>query len=290
MMEVEQILKSVKNLEITTRRLVDGLVAGNFNSKFKGQGIEFSEIRDYRYGDDIRAIDWNVTARFNHPYIKEYIEERDLRIYVMFDFSASGNFGNIIEKKRKAIEIASALIMSAVRNSDKSGLCLFTEDVEKFIPARKGKKHALKLIRELVTHTPKFYGTNLENAVNKFLKLVKKKSVVFIVSDFFSEDFEKQIGMLNRKHDLVALRVNDKREMELEDVGLIELEDEETGEQVLVDTSDKDFRNAYEKQIDEEEKRLKSIFRRQGVSELRLFTDESHEIALKRFFRSRVRA
>ncbi len=283
----KEVIRQVRKIEITTRNLVDGLVAGNYHSIFRGQGIEFSEIRDYRPGDDIRAIDWKVTARFNHPFVKEFIEERDLRVFFAFDFSASGSFGNIIQKRRKAIELTATLIFSAMRNNDNVGLFIFTDHVERYVPARKGRRHALKLITHMVMHEPGSKKTDLNGSLSFISKVLKKRSILFIVSDFFSDDFGYPLAVLKGRHDVIAVRVWDSREMEIPDVGLIELEDEETGEQVLVDTSDEEFRKNYSKQIRAYNDRLNSLFRKHNIDAVDVVTDDDYAVPLKKFFRTR---
>ncbi len=287
MERIKEVLKQVKKIEITTKHLVDGLISGNYHSVFKGQGIEFSEIRDYRAGDDIRAIDWKVTARFNHPFIKEFIEERDLRVYFAFDFSASGEFGNLIEKRKKAINITATLMFSALKNNDKVGLFIFTDKVEGYIPARKGKRHLLKIISNLVTYEAKSKMTNINNSLSFISKVLKKRSIIFIISDFYSDDFIKPIKILKNKHDVIAIRVSDKREDNIPDIGLIELEDEETGEQILVDTSDEEFRNNYSKIIQNQIEKVNNNFKKNKVDIVNITTDDSYEIPLKKFFRMR---
>ena len=286
---MKEILKQIKKIEINTKQLVDGLIAGNYHSVFKGQGIEFSEIREYKPGDDVRAIDWKVTARFNKPFVKEFIEERDLRVYFVFDYSSSNFFGNVVEKKRKAVELVATLMFSAMQNNDNVGLFIFTEGIEKFVPARKGRKHVLKLISLLLSHKPLSEKTDLGAALAEVSNILKRRSIVFIVSDFYNQDFSKQLLVLKNRHDVVAIKVNDARELELPDVGLIQLEDEETGEQILIDTSDPVFRENYKREVENEEKRLERIFRRHKVDVLRVLTDEPYEIPLKKFFNLRKR-
>ena len=287
MRETKEILKQVRRIEIVTKNLVDGLITGEYHSIFKGQGIEFSEIRDYRPGDDIRAIDWKVTARFDHPFVKEFIEERDLNVYFVFDYSASNYFGNLIEKRRKAIELTATLMFSAMKNNDNVGLFIFTEDIEKFIPARKGRRHVLKLISSLVSHKPQSKGTNIEKALSHVSNIIKKRSVIFILSDFYNQDFSKPLKILKRRHDVIAIKVNDAREAEIPDVGLIQLEDEETGEQLLVDTSDQGFRDNYVRIVNKEEIRLRNLFNKNGVDVININTDSPYESPLRKFFRMR---
>ncbi len=287
MLQTKEVLEQVKKIDITTKNLVDGLIAGNYHSIFKGQGIEFSEIRDYRPGDDIRSIDWKVTARFNHPFIKEFIEERDLRVFFAFDFSASGSFGNIVEKRRKAIELTATLMFSALRNNDNVGLFIFTDGVEKYIPARKGRRHVLKLISSLVTHQPESKETNLKNSLSYIANVIKKRSILFVISDFYSEDFAQPLTALRNRHDVIAIKVRDNRESELPNIGLIQLEDEETEEQILVDTSDKEFRKNYARVMKTQNNKLDALFKKHKINTVEISTDESYEIPLRKFFRTR---
>jgi len=287
MQNTKDVLRQVKKIEIVTKNLVDGIIAGNYRSIFKGQGIEFSEIRDYRVGDDIRSIDWKVTARFNHPFIKEFIEDRDLNVYFVFDCSASGNFGNFVEKRSRAVELVATLMFSAVRNSDNVGMFLFTDNVEKYVPAKKGRRHVLKLIDLLISHKPVNKKTDIGKSLSSISHVIKKRSVVFVVSDFYNPDFVKSLKILRGRHDVVAIKTNDSREFDIPDVGLIELEDEETGEQILVDTSDADFRENYSRIMRNEEARLKRLFGRNGVDMIKIRTDGSYEKSLKKFFKIR---
>ncbi len=287
MVGTREIIKQVRKIEISTKHFVDGLISGDYHSIFKGQGIEFSEIRDYRPGDDIRSIDWKVTARFNHPYIKEFIEERDLNVYFAFDYSGSGSFGDKTEKRRKAIELTATLMFSAIRNNDNAGLFIFTDDVEKFIPARKGRKHALKMLSHLVSHRPLSPKTDISSSLRHMANVMKKRSILFIISDFYSDDFSAPISILKRRHDVIALKISDIREKSMPDVGLIELEDEETGEQVLVDTSDEGFRKDYEKVMREHHDSLRNLFKKTGTDMVEVMTDMPYETPLRKFFRQR---
>jgi len=287
MQDTKSVIKQVRNIELSTKKLVDGLIAGNYHSIFKGQGIEFSDIREYNSGDDIRSIDWNVTARFDKPYIKEFIEERDLNIYFIFDFSGSNSFGNITDKKNKAIELAATLMFSAMRNNDNVGAFIFTESVEKFIPARKGRKHILKLISTLISYNPKNTTTNIEKSLSFVSNIVKKRSIIFILSDFHNQEFSKPLRILNKKHDIIAIKINDDREIKIPDVGMIRLEDEETGEQIIVDTSDEEFRKEYSKIILNEEKRIKEQFNKNKVDTINIQTNDDYFLPLKRFFKIR---
>ncbi|NIA04011.1 MAG: DUF58 domain-containing protein, partial [Nitrospiraceae bacterium] len=283
MTQTKEIIKQVKKIEIKTRHLVDTLISGSYHSIFKGQGIEFSEIREYHPGDDIRAIDWKVTARYNKPFIKEFVEERNLRIYFLFDYSASGDFGNMFEKKRKAIELTATLLFSAIRNNDNAGLFIFTDHIERYIPPRKGKRHALKLITALVEHMPQSKKTDLNSVLIQISHIIKKRSIIFIISDFYSDNFVKPLSILKNKHDVIAIRIWDNREQEIPNIGLIELEDEETGEQILIDTSDEDFRKNYIELMRNESKKLNNIFKKYKIDSMTVTTNEPYEIPLRKF-------
>jgi len=288
MEQTKEIIKRVKKLEITTKQLVDGLITGNYHSVFKGQGIEFSESREYRIGDDIRSIDWKVTARFNHPYIKEFIEERDLHVYFALDVSGSSSFGNNVSKRKKALEIVASLMFAALKNNDNVGVFLFTDSIELFIPARKGRKHVLKAISKIVGFKSQSMNTNLSSSLEYISKVVHKRSIVFVVSDFFDDDFQHPLKILKNKHDVIALRVIDKREQEIPDIGLIELEDEETGEQILVDTSDETFQLRYKEQIARHEQHLIHSLRKIKIDMVNILTDEPFDVPLKKFFKYRL--
>jgi len=288
MSQTKEILKKIQKLDIKTKQLVDGIITGNYNSIFKGQGIEFSEIRDYRAGDDIRTIDWKVTARFNHPYIKEFIEERDLQVYFAIDLSGSGSFGTNISKKEKSLEIIASLMFAALRNNDGIGAFLITDHIEKFIPARKGRKHVLQLLDILTTFTPNSAKTNLKKTLENISKIIKRKSIVFIISDFIdNSNYFKPLKILRKRHDIIALKIVDPREKEIPDVGMIELEDEETGEQILVDTSDEEFRNSYSDLIAKNDSEFLTNMIKIKVDTIPLLTNQDYSISLKKFFKRR---
>jgi len=288
-METKEIIKKVKKIEIKTKHLVEGLMTGAYHSVFKGRGIEFSEVREYVPGDDVRSIDWKVTARMNHPFVKEFIEERDLTMYIIFDVSASGEFGATKSKKEQATELAATLMFSAIQNNDNVGLMLFSDRMERFIPARKGKKHVLKLVRELVTYEPVGKTTDIGVALSYFSKIIKRGSIIFIISDFYSSDFLLPLKMIRQKHDVIAINIHDIRELEIPDVGYIELEDEETGEQILVDTSDALFRKRYEGIMKERELGLTRHMHKLGIDMIALHSDQTYETPLRNFFRTRER-
>ena len=290
MNQTQEILKQIKNLEISTKYLVNELLTGNYHSTFKGQGIEFSELREYRSGDDIRSIDWNVTARYNQPYVKEYVEERDLQVYFLLDISGSGSFGSKIPKKRKSLEIVASLMFSALKNNDNIGIFLFTDKIEKFIPARKGKKHVLQILRSVISFQPKSKATNLKTTLVQVSQILKKRCIVFILSDFFDlNDYLKPLKILTRKHDVILLKISDLREQEIPEIGLIELEDEETGEQILVDTSDPAFQKKYIEIVSNNESQLISNLIKLKVDFIKILSDENYETPLRKFFKKRIR-
>jgi len=289
MPKVKEILKRVKKLEIRTNMLVEGLIAGNYHSVFKGRGIEFSEVREYVPGDDIRAIDWNVTARFNSPFVKEFVEERDLNVYIVFDVSGSSEFGSEKSKKEVGFEIAASLMFAALKNNDNIGLCLFSDHVEKFIRPRKGKKFVLRLLRELIYFEPSSRKTDIGKSLTELGKILKRRSILFIISDFISEDFEKPLKYLRKRHDVVLINLSDVREEEIPDIGYVLLEDEETGEQILVNTSDESFRNFYEKSVRRRREELERKMKKLKVDMIYVRTDEPFYMPLMRFFNMRKR-
>jgi uncharacterized protein (DUF58 family) len=286
----KEILSTVRTLEISTRRLVDGLLQGAYHSVFKGRGIEFSEVREYAYGDDVRAIDWNVTARFNHPYVKEFIEERDLNVVILFDVSSSAHFGSTKEKKDAAIELAASLMFAALRNNDNIGLLLFSDYPERFIPLRKGKRHVLKLIRELICYQPLHRMSDLHSTLVFTSKVLKKRSIIFIISDFLlPETYQKPLRILKGRHDLICVSMSDIREHELPDIGFVELEDAETGEQMLIDTSQEEFRSTYAKLVKRRNSQFMRMMRSLGVDTIQLRSDEPLEVPVRRFFCMRMK-
>lgn len=286
---MKEVLKEVKKLDIKTRDLVNGIVSGNYHSVFKGQGIEFSEIREYVAGDDVRNIDWNVTARMGKPFIKEFIEERDLRVYFLMDFSGSLNFGNLVSKNAKAALLVASLMFSAIRNNDSVGVFFASDKVEKYVTARKGKKHALRVLKDMLEFEAENKGTDLNQSISDVTGILKRKSLVFIVSDFISEDFSKALRILKGRHDVVAIKMTDEREKEIVDVGLIELEDQETGEQILIDTSDEEFRENYKRIVKEHDTKLKKTFQRNKIDMIEISTQGDFSQGLNAFFARRLK-
>ena len=289
-METSELLKRVRKIEIKTRGLSKNIFAGEYHSAFKGRGMTFSEVREYQYGDDIRNIDWNVTARHNRPYVKIFEEERELTVMLMIDVSASRNFGTISKlKKNQITEIASVLAFSAIQNNDKIGVIFFSDKIEKFIPPKKGRTHILHIIRELIDFYPEDKQTDIEQALEYMTNSIKKRCTCFVISDFIDEhDFAHALAIANRKHDVVALRVYDPRENQLPPVGMMYLRDAETGEQMWVDTSDKKLREAYEKYAFVREKELDAIFKRSGVDVANIRSDEDYVRALITLFKKRA--
>ena len=289
-METSELLKRVRKIEITTRGLSKNIFAGEYHSAFKGRGMTFSEVREYQYGDDIRNIDWNVTARHNRPYVKIFEEERELTVMLMIDVSASRNFGTISKlKKNQITEIAAVLAFSAIQNNDKIGVIFFSDKIEKFIPPKKGRTHILHIIRELIDFYPEDKQTDIEQALEYMTNSIKKRCTCFVISDFIDEhDFAHALAIANRKHDVVALRVYDPRENQLPPVGMMYLRDAETGEQMWVDTSDKKLREAYEKYAFVREKELDAIFKRSGVDVANIRSDEDYVRALITLFKKRA--
>jgi uncharacterized protein (DUF58 family) len=285
----KEILKKVREIEIYTNRLVNDVLAGEYHSVFKGRGMEFSEVREYQQGDDIRTIDWNVTARMGHPYVKIHVEERELTVLLLIDASASGNFGTINHMKGElAVELCAVLAFSAIRNNDKIGLITFTDDVEKYIPPKKGRNHVLRVIRELLYFEPERKGTNIQAALEYLNRMMKRKAVVFLVSDFIAGDYEQLLRVTSRKHDVIPITITDPRETELPKVGLLELEDAETGEMVMVDTFDANVRQAYRNLALQNQTARERLFRSMKMDCIDVRTDEPYVSALINFFRKRA--
>ncbi|MBN1893465.1 DUF58 domain-containing protein [bacterium] len=286
----KEILKKVRRIEITTRGMVNDVFSGEYHSVFKGRGMEFSEVREYQVGDDIRTIDWNVSARMGHPYVKVFEEERELTVMLLVDASSSGEFGTHERMKGEiAIEICALLAFSAIKNNDKVGLIIFTDKIEKFVPPRKGKSHVLRVLREMLYFKPEDRKTDIAGVLEYLNRVIRRRSVVFLVSDFLSSDFEKPLQIANRKHDVVAINIQDPREMEMPRVGFIELEDAETGEQILLDTSDEEFRRLYKSGAEDQVGRRDRLFKTLNVDSVSVRTDESYFEPLIRFFRLRAR-
>ncbi|MBN2442477.1 MAG: DUF58 domain-containing protein [Spirochaetales bacterium] len=284
----KELAKKIRYIQIFTTKTVNNVFAGEYESAFKGHGMEFEDVREYQPGDEVRSIDWNVTARTGKPYIKRFIEERELTIMFLVDLSASGTFGSIEKTKNEiAAEICALIAFSAIKNNDKVGLIVFTDVVEMFISPKKGMTHVLRLIRELLYFKPRKAQTNIQEGLAYLGRVMRKKAVVFLVSDFLESDYEKQMRIMGKRHDLIAVSITDPREMTLPPVGLLELEDAETGELIVIDTSDPGIRKQYEKQGKERASGLNKLFRSMGVDQIDIRTDKDYVSTLMRFFLER---
>jgi uncharacterized protein (DUF58 family) len=290
----KELIQKIRYIEIYTSKAVNDVLAGEYHSVFKGQGMEFDEVRAYQPGDDIRTIDWNVTARTGHPYVKRYVEEREITVFFLVDLSASGNFGSREKLKNEiAAEFCALLAFSAIKNNDKVGLIVFTDTIELFIPPAKGTSHVLRLVRDLLFFDPgkerQKTGTDIALALDYLGRVLHKRGVVFLVSDFLDENFEKPLNVLARRHDLIAVTVTDPRELELPDVGLLNIQDAETGETVVIDTGSRTVSNRYKSLADEKSRALSDIFRATGIDHIQLLTDRDYVLDLVKFFRNRAK-
>ena len=285
-----EILKQVRRVEIATRGLVNEVFSGEYHSVFKGRGMNFAEVREYQYGDDIRSIDWNVTARAGTPFVKVFDEERELTVMLVVDVSASGEFGSRSRMKGEvAVEICAVLAFSAITNNDKVGLIIFSDRIEKFVPPRKGRRHVLRVLRELLYFRPEGRGTDVAGALEYLARVVRRRAVVFVVSDFLATDYQKALAVAGRRHDTIVIRMGDPRERELPPVGYIELEDAETGEQLTVNLSDPAFRDAFDRDVTETRAALDREFRTTGIDVIEISTDRPYADRLMRFFRRRAK-
>lgn len=285
-----EILKQVRRIEITTRGLVNEVFSGEYHSVFKGRGMNFAEVREYQYGDDVRSIDWNVTARAGSPFVKVFEEERELTVMLVVDVSASGEFGSKDRMKGEvAVEICALLAFSAIKNNDKVGLIIFSDRIEKFVPPRKGRRHVLRVLRELLYHKPEGRGTDITAALEYLTHVQRKKAVTFLISDFRDDGFEKALSVAGRRHDLIAVRLGDERERELPPMGYLELEDPETGERIIVNTSSPDFRTAFSDRVGRRSAELERELRRSKVDVIEIESGEPYVKPLMRFFQDRAR-
>ncbi len=288
--ETTELLKKVRHIEIKSRGLSRNIFAGEYHSAFKGRGMAFSEVREYQFGDDIRNIDWNVTARYNHPYIKVFEEERELTVMLIIDVSGSRDFGSVHTFKKNVItEIAATLAFSAIQNNDKIGVILFSDQIEKFIPPKKGRSHILRIIREMIDFEPESRGTNIPDTLRYLTNVIKKKCTAFVISDFIDPhpDFEKALTVANSKHDVVAIRIFDEREQELPPMGMIKMKDAETGRYIWVNTSDRKTRELYRRYWWQQDERLKTLFTRSGVDATLINTREDYVRSLMNLFKKR---
>lgn len=286
----KEILKQIRQIEIRTNKMVNDMFAGGYHSVFKGRGMEFDEVREYHQGDDIRDIDWNVTARSGKLFVKQFIEERQLTVILLIDASGSGRFGTHNKLKSEiTAEIGAILAFSAIKNNDKVGAIIFTDQIEKFIPPQKGKQHILRIIRDILYFKPEHRKTNIEKALQYLNEVCKKRSIVFLISDFIDKGFEQLLHISSKKHDLVAITIIDPREQNLPGVGFMELEDAETGEVMLVNTRDKKFRDYFAKLNIEQEQLHKDNFLKYGIDNINILTDKPYIKPLIAFFRMRAR-
>jgi uncharacterized protein (DUF58 family) len=285
-----EILKKIRALEIKTRGLVETAFAGDYHSVFKGRGMNFEDVREYQPGDEIRAIDWNVTARMGSAFVKKFTEERELTVMLIVDVSASGNFGSTTQSKRElAAEVACLLAFSAIRNHDKVGLLLFTDRVELFIPPKKGRSHTLRLIREILFFEPAGRGTEPALALDYLNNIVTRRAVVFFISDFQAPDFSRALAVTARRHDFIAVHINDERETNFPNIGIITLEDAETGEQIEINTADRTTRARFADSVDREQTELSRTLRRNRIDTITLRTGDNYLPALRTFFKQRER-
>lgn len=289
MLDTAEILKKVRQIEIKTKGLTNHIFAGEYHSAFKGRGMSFSEVRDYHFGDDVRSIDWNVTARFNHPFVKVFEEERELTVMLLVDMSESSSFGTKKQDKRDLItELCAVLAFSAIKNNDKVGVIFFSDGMEKYIPPKKGKSHILFIIRELLSFTPKRKGTNIKETLRFFNNATKKRSIVFMLSDFLSGNYQDALNIAAKRHDVVGIQVYDQRDKELPPVGLIQVADAETGATQWIDTSDRQVRHYYEQQFLQHSQYCKNAFMKSGAELVSVRTDEDYVKALQTFFLKRA--
>ncbi|PSL22557.1 DUF58 domain-containing protein [Chitinophaga ginsengisoli] len=287
-MDTAEILKRVRRLEIKTRGLSNHIFSGEYHSAFKGRGMSFSEVREYQFGDDIRSIDWNVTARFNHPFVKVFEEERELTVMLMVDVSESSVFGTARQNKRNMMtELCAVLAFSAINNNDKVGVIFFSDGVEKYIPPKKGKSHILFIIRELISFEPKRKGTNIKETLRFFNNANKKRSIVFLMSDFLTGSYQDALNIASKRHDMVGVHIYDQRDKELPSVGLIQMNDLETGDRQWVDSSDKKVQQYYTQQFHQHVQYCRNSFKKSGAELISIRTDEDYVKALQSFFVNR---
>jgi uncharacterized protein (DUF58 family) len=286
----KEILKKIRRIQITTLRMVTDVFAGQYHSVFKGKGIEFHEVREYLPGDDIRSIDWNVTARMGHPYVKKFVEERELTVMLLLDASSSCRFGSSGKMKNQlAAELCSVLAFSAIQNNDRVGIIIFTDRVEKFIPPRKGLSHVLRVIREALYFKPQGRGTDISSALEYLNRVTTRKTITFIISDFYDEGFKRLLSASNKRHDIVAVTITDPREIDMPDVGMIDLTDAETGQGLTVDTNDAAFRGRYRQDALGRIRQRKALFGSVDVDNIDIYTDKPYSSELIRFFKARER-
>jgi len=286
----KEVVRKIRRIQITTSRMVTDVFAGQYKSVFKGRGMEFEEVREYQPGDEIRSIDWNVTARMGHPYVKKFVEERELTIMILLDKSLSCAFASTNQlKSQLAAELCSLLAFSAIQNNDKVGLIVFTDKIEKFVPPRKGIRHVLRVVREALYFKPSGKATDIPGAISYLNRVTKRRTITFIVSDFYSPEFKKQLSIANKRHDIIAVTITDPRELEIPNVGIVKLEDAETGKDFLLDTSLSETRSAYKAKALRLFREREKVFRSVGVDNVDIRTNVPYFQTLFRFFRMRER-
>ena len=285
-----ELIRTIRRIEIRTRRLVNESMAGEYHSVFRGRGMEFSDVREYQTGDDVRTIDWNVTSRMGHPYVKKYVEERELTVALLVDASASGGFGTVSRMKEAlAAEVSALLAFSAIKNNDRVGLLQFTDRIEKYVPPKKGRTHVLRVIRELMHVDPTSAGTDIGAALDYAMRVFRKRSVMFLISDFLAEGFDRPLRLAAKRHDLIGIAIGDPREESLPRLGLIEVADAETGESMIIDTSDRVLQREYARRAGLRRSDLRRRFRRMGIDLVELSTDKPYDRPLVRYFEARAR-
>jgi len=289
MSKISELLSQIKNLEIQTKKFVEGVESGVYNSKFRGGGIEFSEVREYIPGDDVKRIDWNVSARHNSLFVKEFVEENELNIYLILDFSASTNFGFMKSKRDLSFEVAASLMFLALKNNDRLGLGIFTDHLEKFIPSKKGKRQLLKMVKELIDYKPKRKETDILKSLSTLKNKLKRKSTIYIISDFLSDSYEKPLKILKLHHEIILINISDIKERKIPNIGYAYIEDSETGEQVLVNTSNKRFQKQYTKIMEQEITEKQNNMKKIGIDMINLSNEESFDITINKYFRKKWR-
>lgn len=286
----DDILKKIRRIDIRTRHMVNDVLGGQYESVFKGQGMEFEEVREYQPGDEIRSIDWNVTARMGRPFLKKYVEERELTVMLLLDASASTTFGSVKQRKGElSAELCAVIAFSAIKNNDKVGLIIFTDRIEKYVPPQKGRRHVLRVISEALSFEPGGRGTDIAAALEYLNRVTIRRTVAFLISDFLAADYERPLQIANRRHDVIALTITDPRELELPNVGILELEDAETGEKIQIDTKVRRVREAFQRLASEKAQQKSRILRSANVDTIDVFTDKPYIEPLLKFFRMRER-
>lgn len=290
MVTISELLTKIKKLDIKTDRFVEGTESGSHRSKFRGGGIEFSEVREYMPGDDVKRIDWNVSARFGGLFVKEFVEENELNIFLMIDMSASNNFGHIKAKQDVIFEIAASLIFSALKNNDKFGMGIFTDHLEKFFPSKKGKKHMMKILKSIVEHDPISKQTNIFKSISEINSRLKRKSLIFIISDFISESYLQSLKVLKLHHKIVLIKISDTNERIIPDMGYTYLEDAETGNQILVNTSDKNFQKKYSESFTKSENQIQNEIKKIGIDLISFEGKKNFDVVFNQYFRDKIRS